>query len=120
MTREEAMNKANNELKLKAMFRALTPPLVWRFLRRVVISSRRGEELGSERQSDYYDIKYSETNEYYWHYADSPYFLWCVLIDRIHPKEVRCLLDIGCGPGQFAMFLHDRGLGRYVGLAFLS
>ena len=41
-----------------------------------------------------------------------------MLVDRIRPADVRCLFDIGCGPGQLASFLHDRGLRKYVGLDF--
>jgi SAM-dependent methyltransferase len=113
------MNNSNDVLTIKSIVRDLTPPLMWKFFGRMIALSRPAEELGSERPSDYYDAKYSQTEAYRRHYADSPYFfLWCVLIDRLRPSEVRCLLDIGCGPGQFASFLRDRGLGRYVGLDF--
>ena len=109
----------NNEPTMKAMVRDLTPPLVWKLLRRMIASPSAVKEVGSERSSDYYDEKYSRTEEYHRHYADSPYFfLWCVLIDRLRPIQVRCLFDIGCGPGQFAAFLHDRGLAKYVGMDF--
>jgi SAM-dependent methyltransferase len=106
---------------MKAVFRELTPPIVWKLLQRAIVRAQPAEEpeLGSERQSDYYDAGYPEIKEYRRHYADSQYFfLWCVLIDRIRPAEVRCLFDIGCGPGQFGSFLHDRCLRKYVGLDF--
>jgi 2-polyprenyl-3-methyl-5-hydroxy-6-metoxy-1,4-benzoquinol methylase len=101
------------------MFRALTPPLVWKFLQRVVAPFDHLEEFGSERPSDYYDVKYSGATEYQQHYTHSRYyFLWCVLVDRMRPAEVRGLFDIGCGPGQVAAFLRDRGLQKYVGIDF--
>jgi SAM-dependent methyltransferase len=114
------MKSSNNKQTVKAMFRELAPPLVWKFLASIV-RTRPGTklELGSERQSDYYDDGYHEIEQYRRHYADSSYyFLWCVLLDRIQPAEVRCLFDIGCGPGQLGSFLSDRGLRKYVGLDF--
>jgi len=44
--------------------------------------------------------------------------MWCVLIDRIKPISSDVVFDIGCGPGQFAAYLRDAGLGRYIGLDF--
>lgn len=114
------MKSTNNKPTVKAMFRELTPPLVWKFLASIV-RARPSEklEVGSERHSDYYDAGYKEIEQYRRHYAESSYyFLWCVLIDRIKPAEVRCLFDIGCGPGQLGSFLRDRGLRKYMGLDF--
>ncbi len=75
--------------------------------------------LGIELPSGHYDEVYANSAAYRTHYADSLYyFLWCVLVDRIHPDKVSCLFDVGCGPGQFASFLRVRGLRRYVGLDF--
>src|SRR4029077_889859 len=68
---------------------------------------------------DFYDARYLQTEDYCLHYTNSRYyFLWCVILDRMRPTEVRALLDIGCGPGQFASLLCDRGLRRYVGIDF--
>src|SRR6266576_1545696 len=111
-------NRPYNKAVVKAIVRGLTPPLVWKFLHRAIAPPINGE-VGSERRGDYYDAIYSETADYSRHYADSRYFfLWCVLVDRIQPAQVRCLFDIGCGPGQLASFLHDRGLPKYVGIDF--
>jgi SAM-dependent methyltransferase len=30
--------------------------------------------------------------------------------------KIDSILDIGCGPGQFALFLQDKGFRRYLGL----
>lgn len=105
---------------MKTMFRGITPPFVWKFLRHVLAPSRNINGQGSERSSDFYDALYLQNdNDYHQHYTTSRYyFLWCVLLDRMRPAEVRGLLDIGCGPGQMASFLRDRGLRRYVGLDF--
>lgn len=75
----------------------------------------RGSELGPE----HYDRVYSESTEYRKHYTESQYyFLWCVIVDRIQPKAEDRVLDVGCGPGQLARFLKDRGLGDYLGVDF--
>ena len=76
-------------------------------------------EPGRERSSEWYDAGYELTNSYSVHYAASPYYpLWCVLADRISMVPVKCIFDLGCGPGQLGAFLHDRGLKRYIGLDF--
>src|SRR4029077_12899170 len=113
-------NRPYSRPVVKTIVRELMPPVVWKALCSM-IRERSSEDLtvGSERQSDYYDSQYEAIEGYRCHYADSLYFfLWCVLVDRIQPANVRCLLDIGCGPGQLAMFLQDRGLRKYVGLDF--
>ena len=53
------------------------------------------------------------------HYTESRYYpLWTVIADRIARADVRSILDVGCGPGQVAQLLYDRGLKDYVGLDF--
>jgi SAM-dependent methyltransferase len=72
--------------------------------------------------ADWYDAAYKAIDSYavpYWqsHY----YFLWSVLADRIRAAGARSVIDIGCGPGQFAACLF--GLTRiesYTGLDFSS
>jgi len=83
-----------------------------------VLRSRvsRSPELG-ERDAAWYDQVYQATEEYRGHYTGSRYyFLWCVVVDRIMRANIRSVLDIGCGPGQFAAFLRDKGLKHYYGL----
>jgi trans-aconitate methyltransferase len=43
-----------------------------------------------------------------------------VIVDRLQAIDSPVMLDIGCGPGQLAAFLRDRGLTEYVGLDFSS
>lgn len=105
----------------KKILREFTPPIIWKVASRVASFGSARAELaaGTELPSEHYDAVFAASAEYQKHYSDSMYyFLWCVLIDRIRPEQVHCLLDVGCGPGQFAAFLHDRGLKRYVGLDF--
>lgn len=75
--------------------------------------------MWSERNADFYDSMYRGSEEYSKHYADSIYYaIWCVLLDRLQPRDDMSVLEIGCGPGQLASYLFDRGLRDYVGLDF--
>jgi SAM-dependent methyltransferase len=110
-----------NSITIKSIAKGLVPPLVWDALRRAIVARPTSQvsEHGSERNSSWYDERYPNNPTYLCHYAESGYYaIWCVLVDRIKPETIRCLLDIGCGPGQLACFLGDRGLRRYVGLDF--
>jgi SAM-dependent methyltransferase len=90
---------------------------VWRSIKQVVAPEK--DKSGKERSSDYYDEMYLLNEEYKKHYTQSHYyFIWCVLGERIKPTAGNFIFDVGCGPGQLASFLKDRGLGRYVGLDF--
>jgi ubiquinone/menaquinone biosynthesis C-methylase UbiE len=68
----------------------------------------------------WYDAAYRALEHYtvdYWqsHY----YFLWSVLADRIRTAGSRSVLDIGCGPGQFASCLFGlTGIQEYTGMDF--
>jgi 2-polyprenyl-3-methyl-5-hydroxy-6-metoxy-1,4-benzoquinol methylase len=104
------------------MLHEIMPPVIWRFGKRVLdIQPTNGFELskGEQRGADYYDKFYAASEEYLKHYTHSRYyFLWCVIADRMKPQPSDFVLDVGCGPGQFAAFLLDQGLGRYVGMDF--
>ena len=72
---------------------------------------------GTELPSAWYDWAYGETPAYHAHYSDSGYyFLWSVIVDRMLRAGVRQVLDLGCGPGQVAALLYDKGMREYRGL----
>jgi SAM-dependent methyltransferase len=101
------------------VMRQLTPPLVWRGMKSVLVKSGLyGRDIvGREQSSDWYDSVFSESKTYKLPYRQSPYyFLWCVVVDRIMRSGATSVLDIGCGPGQVACFLRDKGLGKYTGI----
>ncbi len=53
------------------------------------------------------------------HYTKTSYFrAWSHIIDSgwLHPKDK--ILELGCGPGQFAHMLKDRGFKNYTGIDF--
>ncbi|MHC4985658.1 MAG: class I SAM-dependent methyltransferase [Planctomycetota bacterium] len=52
-------------------------------------------------------------------YKDHP--LWRVfrhVVTYLQPMRSPAILEIGCGAGQLAHYLHDLGLRRYVGVDF--
>lgn len=87
---------------------------VWHRLRRDEWSSPDTQERGA----GWYDRVFSQPGTiYHVHYTKSPYyFIWTVIADRI-PRSAS-ILEIGCGTGQFASFLSDRGISGYVGFDF--
>lgn len=74
-----------------------------------------------EQDASHYDRIYSESKPYRHHYTQSQYyFLWSVIADRLERDisgQAR-ILDIGCGAGQFAELLYDRGFRDYRGVDF--
>lgn len=115
---------------LKNTAKRLSPPIVWDFARFAVNAVRsRGASaasagstvpfLGGEQASTFYDDVYGASEAYRQHYTHSRYyFLWCVIADRLRRQGARAVLDIGCGPGQFAALLRDIGIHDYRGLDF--
>lgn len=72
--------------------------------------------MGKEQTSDYYDRVYATSKEYSKDYTKSIYLpLWKAaekhLINNVP------VLDIGCGVGQCAAFLHSKGY-NYLGIDF--
>ncbi len=100
--------------------REVTPPILLRALRAVAQRlgrKRRVPQPAGEKSANWYDAHYADTPEYHIHYTQSSYyFLWAVLADRIIRSGVERILDLGCGPGQVASLLWDKGIKRYRGL----
>jgi SAM-dependent methyltransferase len=72
----------------------------------------------SEEGASWYDEIYSKPDTMFGvHYTQSAYyFLWAVISDRM--PRIASVLEIGCGTGQFASFLVERGIANYVGFDF--
>ncbi|GAA4994845.1 hypothetical protein GCM10023317_23800 [Actinopolymorpha pittospori] len=81
-------------------------------LRKKVLVARGGAPSG------WYDDVYSHGHEdYVNHYSESRYLpVWEALCERIAPGS--SVLEIGCGPGQLAEMMLDKGVGSYVGFDF--
>lgn len=74
---------------------------------------------GIEYEAAWYDRVYESTENYLVHYTHSSYyFIWTVIADRLFNAKAASVLEIGCGPGQFATMLRDEGVVRYTGLDF--
>lgn len=67
------------------------------------------------RTAEYYDDVFERQEVYRCPPEESPYYpLWLAVLSLIKDKAVR-ILDIGCGPGQFAALCAEAG-HEYVGL----
>ena len=110
---------------LRSAAKEITPPLIYRGIRSLVhgLAPQRAaeskEEPWGERPARWYDATYEGSSEYQKHYSESRYyFLWTVVVDRMMRCHVEKVLDLGCGPGQFASLLHDKGFRQYCGVDF--
>jgi len=105
--------------KLKTFVEAIVPPILLppiRFVYRSLKPSRHEVPDERARDADWYDARYASEEAYRIHYtATSYYFLWCVVAERMEQAGVGSVLEIGCGSGQFACLLRDRGMERYWG-----
>jgi SAM-dependent methyltransferase len=107
--------------RVKDIAKGLVPPIIWRagaFLCRDIFA-RETEvvERGGERDGRWYNEMYATNAKYSKHYTTSHYyFIWSVIADRLTRSGCRSVLDIGCGPGQFASLMRDKGLPRYCGI----
>jgi len=77
------------------------------------------QQKGKEQESEFYDQMFLQGDHWKEHYTASRYYpTWAIIADRISRVSTRAVLDIGCGPGQFAAFLKDKGIHNYVGVDF--
>lgn len=107
-------------MKVLSIIKEVIPPIVWKSGKWLVGLSKCCRAVnGRERASEYYDGIYTVSEEYRKPYYESKYyFMWCVLVDRMRLNGSEVVLDVGCGPGQFACLLKERGVKDYVGLDF--
>lgn len=69
--------------------------------------------------ASWYDAGYGESAEYRKHYTQSVYWpVWTLALDRISRRAPKSVLEIGCGPGQFARALLDWLPVSYLGFDF--
>jgi SAM-dependent methyltransferase len=108
----------------------VTPPLLARRflgavkagLRRRFLGAQGGpgrSQPGREQPAEFYDARFASSTGLHVHYTRSPYYaLWTVVTDRLVKMGAQQIVDIGCGPGQFACLLRDHGIPQYLGLDF--
>lgn len=84
-------------------------------------SSQETSNEGKERGPKWYDQTFQNNDHWKEHYTKSRYYpIWTVIADRLIRAKSKSVLDIGCGSGQVASLLRDKGLARYLGLDFSS
>ncbi|MBS1271533.1 MAG: Ubiquinone biosynthesis O-methyltransferase [Candidatus Marinimicrobia bacterium] len=75
-----------------------------------------------DRAPRYYDKKYKSggwQGEYHKHYSDSMYFhVWQEAVRWIREMDRPSILEIACGPGQFAQMLFENEITSYLGFDF--
>jgi SAM-dependent methyltransferase len=74
---------------------------------------------GVEMPGFYYDDAFTKDANFQVPFYKSPYYpTWTVVVDRLRRYGCQHLLDVGCGPGQFAALIHDSGFQSYTGIDF--
>ena len=75
--------------------------------------------MGCEMKADYYDKVYKEEDKYRLHYKDLPYYpIFQVAVGMLSDIDNPQILELGCGTGQFAQMLWDKGYLCYKGIDF--
>jgi 2-polyprenyl-3-methyl-5-hydroxy-6-metoxy-1,4-benzoquinol methylase len=108
--------------KFSSIVHELTPPILIRIaeaLRAPNANRSVGQEPAGEKDAAWYDASFDACDHWRDHYSQSEYyFLWTVIADRIASKKTGSILEVGCGPGQLACLLKDKGVHRYHGFDF--
>lgn len=126
---EHGKRRTSLRHRLKTVAKGLTPPVVWNTAQRIAgllsAANPQPDEPAAptirpgQQDVSWYDETYASTEHYHRHYTTSHYyFLWSVIADRIIRQRVTSVLDIACGPGQFAALLRDKGLADFCGVDF--
>ena len=107
----------------RRILRELSPPLLWRIFGSLKSISPQPSKwsYGAEQPPEFYNEHFFKAAHLQGHYTQSPYYpLWTVIADRLQRAQAKKVLDIGCGPGQVACLLHDKGIPEYLGIDFSS
>jgi len=82
----------------------------------------RRKKKACEREAPFYDTLFrsgGHEGQYHVHYTESMYFpVWRRSVEIISALEDPNVMEIGCGPGQFAHLLFDSGIRSYKGIDF--
>ncbi len=87
--------------------------------RSAAVAPQTGPPVGREMPSLYYDEAFRSDQHFQIPFYKSAYYpTWLVVVDRLRRYGCDGVLDVGCGPGQFAQLVDDCGFARYTGLDF--
>jgi SAM-dependent methyltransferase len=107
---------------LKNIIKEITPPLILRGAKAVLLAMKEKcvpQKEGMEKGSKWYDASFEKSDHWRRHYSETNYyFLWSVIVDRMIRTGVESILEIGCGTGQLACLIRDKGISRYHGFDF--
>lgn len=107
--------------ELKVLLKEITPPVIWKYLQQFTnykVSHAGEEPLGDEKPAEYYE-QFGSQDHLLLHYSNSHYYpTWLVISDYLLRDKHRAILDLGCGPGQFASLLRDNAFDTYTGIDF--
>jgi len=75
-----------------------------------------------EKNSDFYDKLFESggwNETYFKHYSETHYYkIWLKALELINRTTSPKIIEIGCGPGQFAKLLFDNNIDNYKGIDF--
>jgi len=72
-----------------------------------------------EMPDSYYDMAFKTNPKFHVEFYNSSYYgTWLVIVDRLRRYHCDSILDVGCGPGQFASLIDDSGFTGYTGIDF--
>ena len=78
--------------------------------------------IGEKKSRDWYDGAYLSAEGqilYNTHYTKSPYYyLWSIIIEKLNYANPGLILELGCGAGQLASLIRDKGFKNYIGIDF--
>ncbi|MHC6179293.1 methyltransferase domain-containing protein [Clostridium sp. JNZ X4-2] len=123
---EDCSLKINNEIKKYDRIE-LTRQLSNQF-NNIINSNNRKNDLFKcdveEKNNNFYNEVYKNggwNQTYFKHYSEAIYFeMWENALILIKKHDRPNIIDIGCGPGQFANFILDNGILQYKGIDFSS
>lgn len=106
--------------KIKSVLKKIIPSVLLDIVRpvyRLIVGDRDEAEKLGEKAKEWYDDVYRKKTAYHQHYTESSYyFIWSVIADRLVHSGVERIIDVGCGPGQFASLLCDKKVNDYLGV----
>jgi SAM-dependent methyltransferase len=71
--------------------------------------------MGVEQPANYYDAIYERAKKYNRHYTG---VRWLPMFEKASTLIKGSVLELGCGVGQFAHLLYDKGYKKYLGIDF--
>lgn len=103
---------------LNSLVKDFSPPILLRGAK-VILKLIRGFIEVSEKSPKWYDHTFVKYDSKHKHYTESHFYpIWSVIAELITMADIDSILEIGCGSGQMALLLRDRGVKKYYGFDF--